>query len=56
MLEGAALLGVTVALLTGQRSMSAVPVVLMLAGMTVSFPREEWFAPFRGEETDANPS
>lgn len=56
MLEGAALLGVTVALLTGQRSMLAVPVVLMLAGMTVSFPREEWFAPFRGEGIDANPS
>jgi len=56
MLEGAALFGVTVALLTGQRSALVAAVVLMLAGMTVSFPRAEWFASFRGNGFDANPS
>lgn len=56
MLEGAALLGVTVALLTGQRSMLVAAVVLMLAGMAFSFPRGEWFASFRGSGPDANRS
>jgi hypothetical protein len=56
MLEGAALLGVTVALLTGQRSMLTAAVVLMLAGMAVSFPRAEWFASFRASGADANHS
>ncbi len=56
MLEGAALLGVTVALLTGQRSMLVAAVVLMLAGMVFSFPRAEWFASFRGNGAGANPS
>lgn len=54
MLEGAALLGVTVALLTGQRSMLVAAVVLMLVGMGVSFPRAEWFASFRASAADAN--
>ena len=56
MLEGAALLGVTVGLLTGQRSMLVAAVVLMLAGMAFSFPRAEWFASFRGNGADANRS
>ncbi len=56
MLEGAALIGVTVALLTGQRSMLVAAVVLMLAGTAISFPRGEWFASFRGNGADANPS
>lgn len=56
MLEGAALLGVTVGLLTGQRSMLVAAIVLMLAGMAFSFPRAEWFASFRGNRADANHS
>lgn len=53
LLEGAALFGITVYLLTGAGLPLAGGVGVMAVGMAASFPREEWFATFGGADTTA---
>jgi hypothetical protein len=48
LLEAVGIFGATVYLLTGRTEVLVLSVLLVVAGTAVSFPRSEWFAPFRG--------
>lgn len=48
LLEAVGIFGATVYLLTGRTEVLVLSVLVVVAGTAVSFPRSEWFAPFRG--------
>jgi len=48
LLEAIGIFGATVYLLTGRREVLVLSVLVVAAGTALSFPRSEWFAPFRG--------
>lgn len=48
LLEAVGIFGITVYLLTGRTEVLVLSVLVVVAGTALSFPRSEWFAPFRG--------
>ncbi|MDX1622681.1 MAG: hypothetical protein R3199_01715 [Gemmatimonadota bacterium] len=54
-LEASAVLGAVVYMMTARGAALAGGLLVMALGMALSFPRSEWFAPFRGHELPEGP-